>query len=57
MMDLKGEINFNGIEWINDNLKFKSTLYSRKTLQIMMEVQQMKKIMLLITECIQFNQN
>lgn len=26
------QINFNGIKWINDNLKFKSTLYSRKTI-------------------------
>ncbi len=25
------QINFNGIKWVNDNVKFKSTLYSRKT--------------------------
>ncbi|MDC0200469.1 TonB-dependent receptor plug domain-containing protein [Candidatus Pelagibacter sp.] len=25
------QVNLNGIKWINDNLKFKSTLYSRKT--------------------------
>ena len=25
------QINFNGVKWINDNVKFKSSIYSRKT--------------------------
>ena len=47
------QLNLNGEKWLDDNIKIKSTIYSRKQLLIMMEVLPMKQDMFQIIECTQ----